>query len=123
MSSKLMLSSGKIFKDYLLLEKYLEICPENERGKSLPSSPDIEFVKYLASRGVGSLNMYLDELTRRFEERVNPAYCVKAVKEVLGTEVPEDRAVRIISTQLAGWTLEIAEALGIIKIRYPYRIS
>lgn len=117
MSTKLMLSSGKIFGSYALLEKYLELCPDEERVWSLPSSPDVEFVKYLASRGSATVERFIEELTERFVERVNPSYSVKAAKEVLGMELAGDQAVQLVAAQLAGWTLEIAEALGVIKLR------
>lgn len=115
-----MLSSGKVFKDYTLLERYLELCSESERVRSLPNSSDIEFVKYLVSRKAGTLHDFLEELSRRFLDRVSPARSVDAVRSVLGMDIPEDQAVQLISTQLAGWTLEIAEALGVIKLRQLY---
>lgn len=115
-----MLSSGKVFKDYTLLEKYLELCSEDERTRSLPNSSDIEFVRYLLNRKVGTLHDFLEELSRRFLSRVSPARSVDAVRSVFGMEVPEDYAVQLVSAQLAGWTLEIAEALGVIKLRQLY---
>jgi len=118
LSSRLMLSSGKVFKDYTLLEKYLELCSEDERVRSLPSSADIEFVKYLASRKDGTLHDFLEELSRRFLDRVSPARSADAVRSVLGMDMSGDQAAQLVSAQLAGWTLEIAEALGVIKLRY-----
>ncbi|MEM2006673.1 MAG: hypothetical protein QW154_03470 [Sulfolobales archaeon] len=116
MSKKLMLSSGKIFGNYSLLEKYLEVCQE-KNVESLPNSSDIEFVKYIASRGPASLDRFLEELVRRFKQRVDPACSVRASKEVLSMELTEDHASQLVATQLAGWTLEIAEALGVIKLK------
>lgn len=119
MSSKLMLCSGKVFSNYSLLEKYLEVCPEERRAGSLPNSSDIEFVKRIASRGTAPLDKFLEELVERFKDRVDPGCCVRASREVLGMEVAEDQASVLVAIQLAGWTLEIAEALGVIKLRRP----
>ncbi|MEM1930858.1 MAG: hypothetical protein QXL79_01940 [Sulfolobales archaeon] len=116
MSSKLMLSSGKVFGDYSLLERYLEICQE-KKAEALPNSSDIEFVKRIANRGPASLNELLGELAKRFKHRVDPSCSVRASKEVLSMELAEDQASQLVATQLAGWTLEIAEALGIIKLK------
>lgn len=117
MSSKLMLSSGKVFGNYSLLEKYLEVCPEEKRTGSLPNSSDIELVKYLVSRGAAPLDRLLEELVKRFKDRVDPQCCVRASREVLGMDLAEDQASQLVATQLAGWTLEIAEALGIVRLR------
>ncbi|MEM1681814.1 MAG: hypothetical protein QW509_02890 [Sulfolobales archaeon] len=116
MSSKLMLSSGKVFGNYSLLERYLEICQE-KKVESLPNSSDIEFVKHIASRGPASLDKFLEELVKRFKCRVDPVCSVKASKEVLNMELAEDQASQLVAVQLAGWTLEIAEALGVIKLK------
>ncbi len=117
MSRRLMLSSGKVFGNYALLVRYLELCPEERRIASLPNSSDVELVKRLASRGAASLEELLGELAERFRSRVDPECSAGAARDVLGTEVVEDQAVRLVAVQLAGWTLEIAEALGVVKLK------
>jgi hypothetical protein len=117
--SKLLLLSRKVFSDYSLLEKYFELCGE-KASESFPRPTDIEYVKYLVSRGSTSLDYILNELKERLAERVNADCSLRAAKEVLGVDLPENHAVALISVQLAGWILEIAEALGVIKLRPLY---
>ncbi len=117
MSGRLMLSSGRVFESYSLLEKYLELCPEKRRAESVPNSADVEFVKYAASRGAVPLGELLEELAERFKERLDPDCCARAAREVLNAELDEDQAVWLLAKQLAGWTLEIAEALGVVKLK------
>jgi len=117
-SPKLLLLSRKVFSDYSLLEKYFEVC--EEVSESIPTPADIEYVKHIVSRGSVSLEYILNELKERLSSRVNVSCSLRAAKEVLGVDLPESHAVALVSVQLAGWILEIAEALGIIKLRPLY---
>jgi len=117
-SPKLLLLSRKVFSDYSLLEKYFEVC--EEASESIPTPADVEYVKYVVSRGSVSLEHILNELKGRLSSRVNVSCSLRAAREVLGVDLPESHAVALVSLQLAGWVLEIAEALGIIKLRPLY---
>jgi hypothetical protein len=117
--TKLLLLSRKVFSDYSLLEKYFEVCGEGA-SESIPRPTDIEYVKYLVSKGSTSLDHILNELKERLLERVNANCSLRAAKEVLGVNLPESHSVALVSVQLAGWILEIAEALGVIKLRPLY---
>ncbi len=118
-STKLFLLSRRVFKDYSLLERYFEVCGE-EASTSIPTPADVEYVKYLVSRGSTSLEYVLNELKKKLLDRVNVSCSLRAAREVLGIDLPESHAVALVSVQLAGWILEIAEALGIIKLKPLY---
>ncbi|MCS7112140.1 MAG: hypothetical protein N3D82_04155 [Ignisphaera sp.] len=114
----LFLSSGKIVKDYRILQKYFEILDEMNIDKSstLPSSEDIEFIERLIKEGKRSLLELLDALTLKFIPKINTEAAVRAYKEVLDIELHPNTAISHIAKDLAGWSLEIAEHLGIIRI-------
>uniref|UniRef100_A0A7C5Z0C3 Uncharacterized protein n=1 Tax=Ignisphaera aggregans TaxID=334771 RepID=A0A7C5Z0C3_9CREN len=114
----LFLGSGKIVKNYRILQRYFEIIDEMNIDKttSLPSTEDIELISRLVKEGRKTLLELLDTLTLKFIPKVNIEAAIKVCKEVLGVEVSPNIAVSYIAKDLAGWALEIAENLGVIKI-------
>lgn len=114
----LFLSSGKIVKDYRILQKYFEVLDDIsvDKASALPSSEDLEFISRLVREGRRTLLELLDALTLRFIPKINTEAAIRTYREVLGVELPPNTAVAHIAKDLAGWTLEIAENLGIIKI-------
>lgn len=114
----LFLSSGKIVKDYRILQRYFEILDEMniDRASALPSSKDIELVLKMVKEGKRNLLELLNALALRFIPRINAEAAIRACREMLSIEMQSDAAISHIARDLAGWTLEIAENLGIIKI-------
>jgi hypothetical protein len=114
----LFLGSGKIVKNYRILQRYFEIIDEMNIDKttSLPSTEDIELISRLVKEGRKTLLELLDILTLKFIPKVNIEAAIKVYKEILGVEVSPNIAVSYIAKDLAGWTLEIAENLGVIRI-------
>jgi hypothetical protein len=114
----LFLGSGKIVKNYRILQRYFEIIDEMNIDKttSLPSTEDIELISRLVKEGRKTLLELLDVLTLKFIPKVNIEAAIKVYKEILGVEVSPNIAVSYIAKDLAGWTLEIAENLGVIRI-------
>jgi hypothetical protein len=114
----LFLGSGKIVKNYRILQRYFEIIDEMNIDKttSLPSTEDIELISRLVKGGRKTLLELLDILTLKFIPKVNIEAAIKVYKEILGVEVSPNIAVSYIAKDLAGWTLEIAENLGVIRI-------
>ncbi len=114
----LFLSSGKIVKDYRILQKYFEILDEMniDKASALPSSEDIELIRRLIKEGKRNLLELIDALTLKFIPKINTEAAIRAYKEVLDIEIQPNTAISHIARDLAGWTLEIAESLGIIRI-------
>ena len=117
-NSELFLTTGKVISNYRVLIKYLEIVSDDLRNKALPRSSDLEYVKELLSR----CNMYrlsdiLDLLVRYLRDRVSPEYAVRAIRDVMNIELSPEDAVDYVAKQLAGWILEIAEQLNILRVR------
>lgn len=114
----LFLGSGKLVKDYRILQKYFEILDEMniDKTSALPSSEDIEMIRKLVEQGKRNLLELINALTLKFIPKVNAEAAIRAYKEVLGIEIQPNTAISHIARDLAGWTLEIAESLSIIKI-------
>jgi len=114
----LFMSSGKLVKNYTVLEKYFDLLEKMGIDKSLylPSSSDMDFVVRLVSSGRKKLLDVLEELIARIVARVHREAAKEAVREALGSDIDEEIAVDIVARDIAGWILEIAENMGLIKI-------
>ena len=114
----LFMASGKLVKNYSLLIRYFEVLTQIgiDRSLSVPTSSDIEFVVNLIKEQNVSLLDALSMLMRRFIPRVNAEAARRAFEEVYGEKVDDLVAVDMVAKDLAGWTLEIAENMGLIKI-------
>ena len=114
---RLMLATGKIVSNYKPLIKYLELANPEQREKALPRSSDIEVVRSLLEKGYGTLEEVLNEVAKIVRDRLDPELSQKAIKYSLDVELGRDEAVRYISKLLAGWIIEIAEQLGVVRLR------
>jgi len=110
------MSSGKLVRDYRPLLKYLDLLPPRDREKTLPSEDDFKFVESQIIKEPRKLDELIRELSGRKASIVNKKLAVEAVMKAWGMNVDEGLAVREISGELAGWILEICDALGIVRI-------
>ncbi|OYT51766.1 MAG: hypothetical protein B6U73_01200 [Desulfurococcales archaeon ex4484_204] len=115
-----MLASGKIIRDYRALIKYLEMASKDLKEMALPSSTDLEYVRVLVTRRPLRLYELMEDLKNIVKERLDPDISRRAVAEVLNIDVSAEEAVEMIAKELAGWILEVAERLGILKLRMPW---
>jgi hypothetical protein len=113
----LFMASGKLLKDQKLLVKYFDYLEKMgiDKSTSIPSTEDLDFLRKAVYEGRLNLLEALTMLKRRFVHRVNREAAVKAVQDILGEGVGEDLAVEMVARDLAAWTLEIAEILGLLK--------
>ena len=116
-SRKPMLATGKIISDYRPLIKYLEVAGEEERNKVLPKGSDIELVRVLLEQGYGTVDEMLNQIIRVVKNRFNPELSRRVIREVLNIEIEEEEAVNHLSKLLAGWIIEMAEQLGVIRLK------
>ena len=116
MSEKPFLASGKIVKDYAPLMTYLKLLEKSEREALMPTS---EYLKEIVDRvGKGKiLGEMLSELAKELRPKIDVELAVKALKEAWGVNASPDYAVDEIAREMAGWLLEMCEALGYLKIR------
>ncbi len=112
-----MMATGKIVEDYRPLMTYLRLLTEEERAKVLPKTSDLNYVKDLVESRSWSLGELLANLSEILQNRVDPRVAREAIKEALNLDLGEELARKHLARILAGWVLEIAENLGIIKLR------
>lgn len=114
-------ATGKIVSDYSPLFKYWRQAASEGRqdlvDKSMLNEDDFEFVRRLV-KDTASLTLLelMDALKNRFEDRVDPGVASRA----LG--VPEDVAVEVMTSTLAGWLVEAAESFKMVSVRFKYRM-
>jgi hypothetical protein len=118
MVKKLFLSTSKIIEDYNPLIEYLSLLNEVERKHIMPSSRDLELIRELSSRlGKIDLQELMEELMKIKEPLLKEDIAIRAVEKAWGIRLNRELAIKEISKELAGWMLEIAERLNIIKIK------
>ena len=111
-----LMASGKIVENYEPLIKYIELCDNKLKNNVLPTTHDIELVRSLVSRGYRSLDDIISELVNFLSNRFEGNIAIRAVREALNIDLEEQEAVKYLSKILAGWIIEMAENLGIIRI-------
>ncbi len=112
MESGPFLSTGEVVRNYAPLMKYLEIC-----GKEiLPSQKDLEFIKHRAEMSP-SVDDLFSEISKRKEPQIDKECAVRAVKEAWSISLSKELAVEEILKEVAGWEIEIAHRLGLIKLK------
>ncbi|MCI4436229.1 MAG: hypothetical protein JHC33_05390 [Ignisphaera sp.] len=118
----MMLSSGKFVKNPQLILRYVEELKKRgiDTEPVTPSSKELELVEAAARRGESLLSV-LEKLVNLFKSRIIGEIAREVAKEVLGQDLDEDTATYLIARELAGWVLEIAEALNIIRISNALR--
>jgi hypothetical protein len=121
-NNKPFFADGSIVGDYTLLIEYIELLKQNgleeKIEKVLLSEEDFQYVKRLIeSKSRINLDKLLEEATERFKQRIDPEVAVEAVKRTLKTTVSPRDAVEMISRIIAGWLIEAANTLGLIRLR------
>ncbi len=112
------MASGIIVKNYRMLIEYFNELKRMgiDPRDSYPRSEDLELVKNLASH---NKNLYdlLNELKDRIRKRVVVEAAIKAYRASTGVEPTPSEAVDEVAKLIAGWVIEIAANLGIIKLK------
>ncbi len=114
----MLFGSGKIVRDYRLLNRYFELLDNRNIDKSnmMPTSSDIEIVVNMAMEGSTNLLQMINMLVSRLKPKINGDIAREAFREVYGLEVDESTAIDRVAMDMAGWVIEIAEALGLVKV-------
>ena len=109
------MATGKIIRDYRPLLIYLAIIPDDERDRVLPSAELLERVNGMVKEGWKSLEELLETLEREYRPLINKEAAEEAIKEAWGGCACDP--AEEIAKELSGWVLEMAEGLGLIKLR------
>ncbi|MEL9939580.1 MAG: hypothetical protein QW632_03360 [Ignisphaera sp.] len=111
------LSSGKLVKNPQLIRRYVDEARKRgiDLSKVLPNEEDIDLVRNVSMHALDMLKI-MEDLIQRFMKRIDPGIAREVFKEVLNEDVDEATATYLLAKEFSAWTLEIAEALNLIKI-------
>ncbi|MCY0868186.1 MAG: hypothetical protein OWQ48_03020 [Desulfurococcus sp.] len=120
MREKPFLASGKILGGYPLLVKYFEICSSEKKSPEcaelLPTRGILEEISVLVSRDSKTFIEILEKLEESLAGKVDCTIAVKAYDSVYGVKPACSEAVKALLREVVAWYLEIAEALGLVKL-------
>ncbi len=120
-SRKPLLASGKVVGSYRLIFEYSRAYKQRKGSDKEPEllmSKDFSHLMKLVEQGVTSLDKLLSELKNYYRDRVDPSIALEAYLNAMGLDKADPvEAVDAIAAVLAGWLVEAAETLGIIKLR------
>jgi len=125
LSKKPFLASGKLVGDYSLLVKYLEICHERagECMDVLPSRSLLDLLVEEVNREKVSFADIVGKLGKELAEKINCGVVVEAYRAIYGVEASCEEVKGILLRQLVAWYLELAESLGLLKLRESWRME
>lgn len=106
-------STGRLGGGFRLLKAYVdEAGPEG----IVPDRAVFDTIRSIASTGskVEDVVMVVAEL---FIDKIDPAAAARAYRRVYGVGVGGDEAVRAVAKEVAMWAVEMAETLGVIRLR------
>ncbi len=114
------MASGKIVKNYELLRIYVDEMKNRglDPASSYPTNEDLEYTVRIV-REAESINLEQLQklLMERFKPRIDRDSAVNACKKFYGFDLEASTAIEEIARILAGWTIEIALNLGLVKAR------
>ncbi len=112
-------ADGSIVGDYTPLFKYWGIVKGKDKKRfdaAFLTPEDFDTVKEIVeAKGKISIAEVLEELRKRFINRIDPEAAVEALREAYGATVDAETAVDRIAFIMAGWLLEAARSTGIIN--------
>jgi len=95
----------------------LELGKDEARDSILIKQYDLEKVRELATLRSHTLAELINDLAEYVKHRVDPEVATKALSKYLGHEVGSDYAVAYFTKVIAGWIIEAAVTLNIVRLR------
>ena len=111
-----MFATGEIVGDYEPLYLYWQELGTRTEDAVLQSR-DFEELRRMLEEGELRLDIVLERLTSYFLPRVDRAAAKRALEKYYGVSVGEEEAARRIAQIMAGWLVEAAGELGILRLR------
>ncbi len=106
-------ATGKLGGEFRLLRAYIDEAGPKE---IVPDEGVFGIIRSMAVTGSTAAEV-IEAVAGLFINRIDPLAAVRAYKKVYSVEVGEDEAVRAVAREAAVWAIEVAESLGIIRLR------
>jgi len=117
------LPTRSLIENYDLLLAYMKKCRERALNcaQLIPSSQLLSELEKRVELEPLSFEAIISIVEERVGRLVHCELCREAFKEVYGVVATCEDAKKILIRQLAGWYIEILEALGHVKVKYAWR--
>ena len=112
-----MFATGEVVGDYEPLYLYWQELGERTEDAVLQSRDFNELRRLLGEEGGARLDEVLERLTSYFLPRVDREAARRALEKYYGVKVDAEEAARRIAQILAGWLVEAAGELGMLRLR------
>jgi len=98
-------------------------CKEKSKDCTslIPSSRFLGELQELLERGPMSFDRVIELIGEKVSSAISCDLCVEAFKEVYKVPVACEEAKKTLLRQLAGWYVEMLEALGYVKVKYAWK--
>ena len=106
-------ATGKLGGEFRLLRAYID---EAGTEDIIPESWVFEKIKSIASAGTSAEDA-IRVIAESFIDKIDPSAAADAYTRVYGVRVSEEEAVKAVAREAAAWVIEVAESLGVIKLR------
>lgn len=106
-------ATGKLGGEFRLLRAYIENAGSEE---IVPERNIFDLIRSMALVS-STVEDVINAVAETFLKKIKPYAAVRAYKRVYGVEVNEDEAVRAVAREAAAWAIEMAESLGVIRLR------
>lgn len=106
-------ASGKLGGEFRLLRAYIEEAGSKE---IVPDEEVFRAIRSVAAGGAPA-DEVIEAISKIVMRKIDPEAAVKAYRRVYGVEVGESEAVRAVAREAAAWAIELAEALGVVRVR------
>ena len=106
-------ATGKLGGGFRLLRAYIE-----EAGAEgiVPERDVFDVIRSKAVAG-STAGEVIEVVAEMFKEKITPSAAVRAYRKVYGVEVGEGEAVEAVAREAAAWAIEMAESLGMIRLK------
>lgn len=106
-------ATGKLGGEFRLLRAYID-----EAGAEgiVPERDVFDTIRSMASLG-STADRVIDAIAEAFIKKVDLVAAVRAYRRVYGVEVSGGEAARAVAREAAAWAIEMAESLGVIRLR------
>lgn len=106
-------ATGKLGGEFRLLRAYIENAGTKE---IVPERNIFDLIRSMALVG-STVEEVINAVTEIFIKKIEPSAALRAYRTVYGVEVSEEETVRAVAREAAAWAIEMAESLGVIRLR------
>ncbi|MEM2009461.1 MAG: hypothetical protein QXV51_01265 [Thermosphaera sp.] len=120
MATELFMASGRVVSSYQLLLEYYKLCKEytGQQCDPIPSTDDLKELEALLKSGDElTLSDIMDYFEKKYVGKISEIPARDACRIYFKIEVSQEYCKREIARLVSGWLIEIAENLGMLRLK------